>query len=157
MYNTGFKVKYFDIKEELIISLKNDNVVTSQDIIDICDKLYMDELMSVFYADCILDDKIDIGMKYIKEIMMANVAFKTMIEEISMYTLIFKLLELTNTTGLPFIKEDSFDIIFCILFSEPLFYLLHQCVCHHLKTTIIPECLLIELKEKMINIIQNSV
>ena len=150
MYNTGFKVKYFDIKEELMVSLKNDNVVTTQDIIDICDKLYMDELMSVFYADGILDDKIDIGMKYIKENMMENAAFKTMIEEI------FKLLELT-TADLPFIKEDTFDIIFCILFSEPLFYLLHQCVCHHLKTTIIPECLLIELKEKMITIIQNSV
>jgi hypothetical protein len=156
MYNTGFKVKYFDIKEELMVSLKNDNVVTTQDIIDICDKLYMDELMSVFYADGILDDKIDIGMKYIKENMMENAAFKTMIEKISMYSLIFKLLELTNA-DLPFIKEDTFDIIFCILFSEPLFYLLHQCVCHHLKTTIIPECLLIELKEKMITIIQNSV
>jgi Mg2+/Co2+ transporter CorC len=156
MYNADFKVKYFDIKEELMISLKHDNVVTTQDIIDICDKLYTDELISVFYADSILDDKIDIGMKCIKEIMMENSEFKSMIEEISLQDLIFKLLELPNT-GLPFIKEDIFDIICCMLFSEQLFYLLHQCICHQLKNTIIPEYLLLELKNKITNILQNSV
>jgi hypothetical protein len=155
MYNVDFKVKYFDIKEELMVSLKHDSVVTTQDIIDICDKLYMDELISVFYADGILDDKIDIGMKYIKEIMMDNADFKSMIEEFSLHDLIFKLLELPNT-GLPFIKEDTFDIICCMLFSEPLFYLLHQCICNQIKTTIIPECLLLKLKDKITTILQNS-
>ena len=141
MYNADFKVKYFDIKEELLISLNNDY----QDIIDICDKLYRDELTSVFYASNILDDKIDIGMKYIKDIMMANVDFKN---------LIYKLLELT-TTELEqcAIEENALEIIFCMLFSEKIFYVLHQCICQQLNANAIQEELLIVLKDKFITML----
>ena len=55
MYNTKFKVKYFEIEEELLHRLKNkipkeheDNEddeyeYSNQDILDICNKLYRDE------------------------------------------------------------------------------------------------------------------
>ena len=84
MYNTNFDVKYHDIEEELTFKLKNkkqeeltDNTVSeyeysNQDILDICDKLYRDELTNVFYADNIGDDKIDIGIKYISQKMLDN-------------------------------------------------------------------------------------
>jgi hypothetical protein len=79
MYNTQFKVKYREIEQELCSKLKdktekeyNENPddeyeYTSEDIVDICHKLYIDEFMSVFGADNILEDKIDLGMKHIFE------------------------------------------------------------------------------------------
>ena len=85
MYNTDFKVKYYDIEQELLFKLLNksdnqntsdneytsenssdndkDNEYTSDDIITICDKLYRDEVLSVFYAESILDDKLDKNMQ----------------------------------------------------------------------------------------------
>ena len=87
MYDTNFIVKYHDIQEELDLILKKDNEVdhyqySSQDILDICNKLYRDELCSVFYAEHIMDDKIDKGLKYIFELMLVNPDFKAVIDKI---------------------------------------------------------------------------
>ena len=59
LYNIHFKVKYFDIQEELLAKLDgrgDDNEeYTRQDVLDICYKLYTDELCSVFHVENILD------------------------------------------------------------------------------------------------------
>ena len=95
MYNTKFKVKYHDIEEELVLKLKvktpqeyeensdEEHEYSNQDVLDICNKLYIDEFISVFGADNILDDKIDLGMKYVFHKMCMNTEFNNMIEEIS--------------------------------------------------------------------------
>ena len=99
MYNIDFKVKYQDIQEELVLKLKkkpekeydpkvNENPddeyeyeYSNQDVLDVCDKLYRDELCSVFYAENILDDKIDQGMTYVLEKMLVNSDFKNIIDK----------------------------------------------------------------------------
>jgi hypothetical protein len=157
LYNTDFKVKYFDIKEELINNLITDLNYTKNDIICVCDKLYRDELSSVFYTDNIFDDKIDIGMKHIRQLMMQNSEFNAMIEEISMYSFVCKLLQMATPNPNPNLKENAHDILFLILFSEELFYLMHLCICQYITTTVIESILLITLKEKIIHIIQNVI
>ena len=93
MYDTKFIVRYHDIQEELVLILKKeeeergvkpveeDNRYYSQDILDICNKLYRDELCSVFYAEDIMDDKIDKGMKTVLDIMLVNPNFKAIIDK----------------------------------------------------------------------------
>ena len=97
MYNTQFKVKYNDIETELIHKLQNEKkyetnrnqndnadektgeyIYNEQDVLDICYKLYNDELLSVFNAEDLEDNKIDNGMKYVYEIMMQNEKFNIM-------------------------------------------------------------------------------
>ena len=83
MYNTNFVVKYHDIQEELLEKNKTTLEYEDQDILDICDKLYRDELCSVFYAEDILDDKIDQGYKFVYDKMILNERFKSVISEIN--------------------------------------------------------------------------
>ena len=89
MYNTVFKVKYYDIEKELIdkLNVKNPDEeyeYSNQDVLDICNKLYRDELLSVFGAEDLSDDKLDKGMSYVYEIMMINDRFKSIINEIEL-------------------------------------------------------------------------
>ena len=63
MYNTKFQVKYYNIEKEL---LSNINLVeeyqyqySPQDVLDICNKLYRDELLSVFDLEFFEDDKMN--------------------------------------------------------------------------------------------------
>jgi hypothetical protein len=91
MYDTKFIVRYHDIQEELVLILKKEeeergvpveyDQYSSQDILDICNKLYRDELSSVFYAEDIMDDKIDKGMKTVFDIMLVNPDFKAIIDK----------------------------------------------------------------------------
>ena len=143
MYDTNFIVKYHDIQEELDLILKKDNEVdhyqySSQDILDICNKLYRDELCSVFYAEHIMDDKIDKGLKYIFELMLVNPDFKAVIDKIK------ALIHLKNkdyvkesmnleTAELETAELETLEIIF-ILFSENIFYLTHKCICQQITT-----------------------
>ena len=143
MYDTNFIVKYHDIQEELDLILKKDNEVdhyqySSQDILDICNKLYRDELCSVFYAEDIMDDKIDKGMKTVFDIMLVNPDFKAIIDKIK------ALIHLKNkdyvkesinleTSELETAELETLEIIF-ILFSENIFYLTHKCICQQITT-----------------------
>ena len=166
IYNTDFKVKYHDIKEELTWKLKNktqdelelnsdpEYEYSNQDILDICSKLYRDELSSVFYAEDILDDKLDIGIKYISEQMVLNNDFKLIVDEM-------KLLLLTNKYG--FLSEDEkqyFEansnlMIMLTLFGEGAFYIFHKCICQQLTLGTIETELLDELKKNTIDILKN--
>ena len=143
MYDTKFIVKYHDIQEELDLILKKDNEVdhyqySSQDILDICNKLYRDELCSVFYAEDIMDDKIDKGMKTVFDIMLVNPDFKAIIDKIKELLLLreSKNLELElDTVNLDTINLDTINLeILLTLFSENIFYITHKCICQQITT-----------------------
>jgi hypothetical protein len=167
MYNTDFKVKYHDIKEELNENLKNKTLkddeyeYSSQDILDICDKLYRDELCSVFYAENILDDKIDIYMKHVLKQMLVNPGFKSVIDNIT--ELYFN--KSSDSSDLPEEIIDSSEekqdlrehidiIIMFTLFSEDIFYMTHKCICQQNDTGLIDANLLTELHKQTLSILQ---
>ena len=154
MYDTNFIVKYHDIQEELDLILKKDNEVdhyqySSQDILDICNKLYRDELCSVFYAEDIMDDKIDKGMRTVFDIMLVNPDFKAIIDKMKELLLLreSKNLELeleleseSDTVNLESVNLDTINLdtinleILLTLFSENIFYITHKCICQQITT-----------------------
>jgi len=161
MYNTGFEVKYHDIMEELTYNLKNNSdnnpdnkeedceyEYTSQDILDICDKLYMDELCSVFYSEDILDDKIDRGMKYVFEKMLDNQEFKIFFNKMkdSYFNETFVDLELTEEEKQT-LRNNSHTMVILNLFSKELFYITHKCICQQINTGVIEPSLIYKLND----------
>jgi hypothetical protein len=166
MYNTDFKVKYHDIKEELTFRFKNktpeelelnpdpEYEYSNQDILDICDKLYRDELSSVFYADDILDDKLDIGIKYVTEKMLINKDFKLIVEELKELLLMDKYSTLTEEENESF-TQNSDLMIMLTLFTEGRFHIFHKCICQQLTLGTIDIDLLDELKKNTINVIKS--
>lgn len=158
MYNTDFKVKYHDIKEELTFKFKDksqeellDNSdskyeYTNTDILLICDKLYRDELVAVFYAEDILDDKIDIGMKYISAKMINNNNFKDIVDEIKEVCFMNDYYYLSAKEQLYFKQHSDFMVILT-LFKEEFFYIFHKCICQQLTLGTIENNLLDEFKK----------
>ena len=156
MYNTQFKVKYNDIKEELTYKLKSpeyketsdeEYAYTIDDILDICDKLYRDELLSVFDAEDIMDDKVDNGLRYVYDIMMKNEPFKEIIDEMTR-------LYISDDVSLEQ-QETMKQIIIISLFSQQLFHIMHKCICQQFDTGEIDEPLLVELKTHSVANIKN--
>jgi len=150
MYNTNFKVKYYDIEQELI--QKNNalnteagadhfNVYSLEDIQIVCDKLYKDEVASVFYAEDILDDKIDEGIKYVIKKMSENDDFNTITD---------KLKAQLNTYEQD-LDEDMIEnidlIVYLTLFSKEHFHLTHKCICQQLINGLIDLHLLEQLSK----------
>ena len=78
MYNTKFNVKYHDIEKELLIQedLVKQYNYSSQDIMDICNKLYRDEFLSVFGLEYFENDKINEMLTIVYEKLMTNIEFK---------------------------------------------------------------------------------
>lgn len=163
-YNTQFKVKYNDIEQELIHKLKDktpeqyqenpdeEHEYSTQDVLDICNKLYRDELLSVFGAEDLTDDKIDNGMKYINNIMMTNENFKQIIEEIANLTVNeFD----KNQTFSDEQKESLKQLILITLFSQNIFYITHKCICQQIEVGIIDEELLVELRKHSVDLVKN--
>lgn len=160
MYNTNFDVKYRDIQEELVLKLKNvgdknidatnnddedEYEYTVDDVLTICDKLYRDELMSVFYADDLMDDKIDNGMKYVLEKMSENNDFKLMADEVKEHLNRHMLME-----EHPLMEEHEKyleTVIILSLFSKDSFYTFHKCICQQLTLGTIEPDLLVLLKQ----------
>ena len=159
MYDTKFIVRYHDIQEELVLILKkeeeeeNYDQYSSQDILDICNKLYRDELCSVFYAEDIMDEKIDKGMKTVFDIMLVNPDFKAIIDKMKELLLLRESknveLELDTVTlgsvnlgsvNLDTINLESVNLatinleILLTLFSENIFYITHKCICQQITT-----------------------
>ena len=155
MYDTKFIVRYHDIQEELDLILKKeeeeekDDQYSSQDILDICNKLYRDELCSVFYAEDIMDDKIDKGMKTVFDIMLVNPDFKAIIDKMKELLLLreSKNVELeleseseSDTINLESVNLESVNLdtinleILLTLFSENIFYITHKCICQQITT-----------------------
>jgi hypothetical protein len=147
MYNTAFKVKYRDIELELLTKLTSVNTeasadhqcdYTTEDIHVVCDKLYRDELTSVFNADDILDDKIDEGMKLVLAKLVENDRCNEWVAELKhelsqSHHLDNNLEQQTLDQNL---EQQTFDqqvdteiYILLILFSKSIFYITHKCIC----------------------------
>jgi len=165
MYNTQFKVKYNDIEDELLHKLKfktpqeyeensdEEHEYSNQDVIDICNKLYRDELLSVFGVEDLTDNKIDKGMSYVYENMMMNNDFKEIIVEME---------KILNDT---FIKEEEItsekqeslrQLILITLFSQNIFYITHKCICQQIEVGTIDNELLVELKKHSLDIVKKQ-
>lgn len=165
MYNTQFKVKYNEIEEELIHKLKvnsdqdyednsdEEHEYSSEDVIDICNKLYRDELLSVFGSDDFTDDKLNQGMKYVDEKMSSNIEFNNIMDEIKqiLAKTFFK-----NEIQPDENKESIRALILITLFSQNIFYITHKCICQHIETSIIDEHLLVQLRKHSIDLIQKQ-
>ena len=164
MYNTNFKVKYHDIEEELILKFKNnseDCEYDKQDILDICDKLYRDELLSVFYIKDFLDNQFEDSMKSVLEEMLVNPKFKIMFDD--MVNILSNSNSNSNSNSDIIEMNDSSKLndnlkmfVLLTLFSQPIFYITHQCICQQLTLGTIDDHLLVELKTKTIDIFTNT-
>jgi hypothetical protein len=190
MYNTAFKVKYYDIEQELIFKLKNkselknnnnneepdnhsieeeeeeeeeeraqdDYEYTSEDIITICDKLYRDELLSVFYAESIIDEKLDKNMQYVLDQLNSNPEFKYIFDETKHLLYLHELDQTKNLTEeQKNIVKDNYDyVVLLTLFSQTLFYITHRCVCQQLTTGTVDTNLLNELNTRTIEVLNDK-
>ena len=172
MYNTQFNVKYNDIEEELISKLNNkpintfdkdedeseDYEYTHQDVLDICDKLYHDELLSVFNVECITENNIDDIMKYVYDMMNLNTNFKLIIDEITQ-NCIKEFLPNDETIKekdetIKEKEENIRQISLIFLFSKDVFYITHKCVCQQINLGVIDTDLLVVLKNKSADILK---
>ncbi len=159
-YNTQFKVKYYDIQQELTnklhIQIHEEHEYSCEDVADVCNKLYRDELLSVFGAEEITDDKIDLGMKYVFEKMCIYVEFNSIIEEllqlcIDAFTFLQK--DQINTETLSNFKQ----LITILLFSQQIFHITHNCICQLFEFGTIDNSLLVQLRQHCFELIQNQI
>ena len=153
MYNTKFKVKYNDIEKELLSQedLVKQYNYSSQDIMDICNKLYRDEFLSVFGLEYFENDKINEMIANVYDKMMTNIEFKEIIDNISNFC--FKDFFLKKEENEESIKKQ---IILTSLFSQNLFFITHKCVCQQIELGTIDKDLLVELKTHSIDIFTNQ-
>lgn len=165
MYNTDFKVKYYDIETELTTKYDNepDGEYTKQDIYDVCNKLYNDELATVFYAENIYDDKIDKGIHSVFEIIVKNTEFASIIEDAKRRLFLDlnpetneaqitneEIEEIEETEEKEKLEKNSVHIVLIIMFSKHMFYLTHKCICQQLVSGTVDSELLMSLKNELI-------
>jgi hypothetical protein len=128
---------------------------TMDDVHLICEKLYRDELLSVFEVETINDGNMDAGIKKVIEKMIENPKTKKMLEEIK-----HDLVDFSSFTGTPTemenIRRNADYIIFITLFSQHIFYITHICVCQLFTTNDIDDELVNFLKERMINLFKKN-
>ena len=164
MYNTKFKVKYNDIEKELLSQedLVKQYNYTSQDIMDICNKLYRDEFLSVFGLEYFENDKINSMITIVYDKMMTNMEFNKIIDDILQFCCkdsflnINVSLEEDNEEKDEEEKEIKKQIIVTSLFSQHLFYITHKCICQQIEWGTIDKNLLTELKTHSIDIYKNQ-
>jgi hypothetical protein len=147
------------IKEEPIKDLEEEDdediEYTMDDVHLICEKLYRDELLSVFEVETINDGNMDAGIKKVIEKMIENPKTKKMLEDIK-----HDLVDFSSFTGTPTemenIRRNADYIIFITLFSQHIFYITHICVCQLFTTNDIDDELVNFLKERMINLFKKN-
>ncbi len=123
---------------------------TREDIAYICDKLYRDELLSVFDADSLEDPKMDAGIKMVFEHLIKHDEFIDFLKELSP-----KVMDKSNvkTEQEQFnFKRNTDYLIFITMFSNPVFYLTHKCICKMLVNEHVGDELIGELKDKLLQI-----
>jgi len=146
-------------KDETIKDLEEEDdediEYTMDDVHLICEKLYRDELLSVFEVETINDGNMDAGIKKVIEKMIENPKTKKMLEEIK-----HDLVDFSSFTGTPTemenIRRNADYIIFITLFSQHIFYITHICVCQLFTTNDIDDELVNFLKERMINLFKKN-
>jgi hypothetical protein len=146
------------VKEEPIKEEEDDDEdieYTMEDVHLICEKLYRDELLSVFEVETINDGNMDAGIKKVIEKMIENPKTKKMLEDIKQ-----DLVDFSSFTGTPTemenIRRNADYIIFITLFSQHIFYITHICVCQLYTINDIDDELVNLLKERMINLFKKN-
>jgi hypothetical protein len=163
MYNTNFKVKYNIIETELLAKLREklftknedendddeDEDYSEEDVLDICDKLYKDELLSVFNLEDLNDDvSLNKAVELVWTEVVKNSDFKSLISEI----------ETTYFQELKTQSECNFEYIIVIsFFSKQLFHITHNCICQQLESGTINNDLLVELKIVSMELFENKI
>ena len=153
MYNTKFQVKYNDIEKELMskIDLDKECSYSYQDVLDVCNKLYRDELLSAFGLEYFENENMNEMLANVYDKMMTNIEFKEIIDNISNFC--FKDFFLKKEENEESIKKQ---IILTSLFSQNLFFITHKCVCQQIELGTIDKDLLVELKTHSIDIFTNQ-
>jgi hypothetical protein len=128
---------------------------TLEDVYDICEKLYRDELLSVFNVESISDENIDVGIKSAIEQMIDNESFRLLLDDIKNNLIDFDTFTVTPTE-LENMKRNSEYLIFITLFSQKLFYLTHKCLCQLFTVGEIDKELLLRVKEKTISLFKKD-
>jgi len=124
---------------------------TMEDVHLICEKLYRDELLSVFEVDTINDPNMDTGIKRVIERMIDNANFKQLLEDIK-----HEIIDTSKFTGTPTeiqnLERNSEYLIFITLFSQHVFYITHKCICQLFTVNEIDSELINQLKNKTISL-----
>jgi hypothetical protein len=124
---------------------------TIDDVHTICNKLYHDELLSVFGVDTINDENMDKGIKQVIEKMIENDNFRQLLEEIK--RALIDITTLTNTSSdLDNIRKNLEYVIFITLFSQHVFYVTHKCICQLYTVGQLSPELYVQLRDKTISI-----
>jgi hypothetical protein len=120
----------------------------------ICDKLYRDELLSVFNVTSTEDENMDAGIKSAIEQMINNQSFRQLLDDIKS-----NLVDFQNFSGTPEelenMKRNTEYLIFITLFSQKLFYLTHICLCQLFTVGEIDTELLLKIKDKTIDLFKS--
>lgn len=145
------KQKQLVVEENLDESDDEELEYTLEDVHIICDKLYRDELLSVFNVTSTEDENMDAGIKSAIEQMINNQSFRNLLDDIKT-----NLVDFENFTGTPEemdnMKRNTEYLIFITLFSQKLFYLTHICLCQLFTVGEIDPNLLLKIKEKTIDL-----
>ena len=124
---------------------------TLEDVQIICDKLYRDELLSVFNVSSTEDERMDAGLKASIERLIDNKDFRDFMDDVKI-----QLIDFENFVGNPAemenMKRNSEYLIFITMFSQKLFYLTHICLCQLFTVNEIDPELLLKVKEKILYI-----
>ena len=122
---------------------------TLEDVQIICDKLYRDELLSVFNVESTEDEQMDAGIKASIERLIDNKDFRDFLDDVKN-----QLIDFENFVGNPAemenMKRNSEYLIFITMFSQKLFYLTHICLCQLFTVNEIDSELLLKIKEKIL-------
>jgi hypothetical protein len=129
---------------------KEDYNYTRKDIECICEKLYRDELISVFDAESLEDPKMDAGIKMVFQELLKHEQFSKFFVELSPY--IVDNSKAKTEQEIFNYKRNSDYLLFIVMFSQQLFYLTHQCICKMLTDGQVEEELMNELKSKLITV-----
>ena len=133
---------------------EEDYKYTRKDVTYICEKLYRDELLSVFGAESIDDPKMDEGIKAIFEALIKNEEFQSFLTE--MNGLLSDPSKATTETELANLKRNTDYLLFITLFSQQSFYLTHKCLCQMLTLGHVEPDMMNQLKQRTLKIFQIS-
>jgi hypothetical protein len=121
----------------------------------ICEKLYRDELLSVFEVETINDPNMDAGIKRVINKMIDNTTFKQFLDEVKN-----ELIDFTSISGNPTeidnVRNNAEYVIFITLFSQHVFFITHKCICQLFTVDDVDPNLLDRLKDKTIGLFKRN-
>ena len=121
----------------------------------ICEKLYRDELLSVFEVETINDPNMDAGIKRVIQKMIDNTKFKQFLDEVK-----HELIDFSSISGTPTeidnVRRNAEYVIFITLFSQHVFYITHKCICQLFTIDDVDPNLMDRLKDKTISLFKKN-